>query len=77
MFGFKRDYGEIEIDYKFKLQTLLPLTRMKNRLYHIQHYCTDERKGARMSVPICLSKLLEPAKMAGGRSKQVGKTNWD
>ena len=25
MFGFKRDYGEIEIDYKFKLQTLLPV----------------------------------------------------
>ena len=25
---------------------------------HIQHYCPDERKRARISVPICLSKLL-------------------
>ena len=35
----------------------------------IQHW-----KRARISVPICLSKLLEPAT---GRSKQLGKINWD
>ena len=39
---------------------------------HIQHW-----KRARISVPICLSKHLEPAKTATGRSKQLGKINWD
>ena len=28
---------------------------------HIQHYCTGQRKRARISAPIILSKLLEPA----------------
>ena len=42
-----------------------------------QHYCTDEGKRACILVPICLSKLLEPAKMATGCSKQLGKINWD
>ena len=42
-----------------------------------QHYCTDEGKRACILVPSCLSKLLEPAKMATGCSKQLGKINWD
>ena len=33
---------------------------------HIQHYCADKRKRVRISVPICLSKLVEPAKTATG-----------